>query len=323
MMGVALSYTRCFIHVDKLIALLCFALVLFISGCSKPTNDEESTEQMTNACLNGSASACSEGALRLVAERRDSDFELLYPNFTKTCNEIDTQGCHALAIIYSAGIGVIKDKKLAIELFHRACNSGHGEACFDEAHALGEAAGDEDISSAPWRPLLRSCARAHFSGCIVLSKKIFVDFPTEAMKNTSQYLHKMACSLGRSVGCFNYALAHDKADNDEFGRETSLSFYGKACEGGIIPACTNQGVLLLSKMDNEESKSRGITLLERGCEENNSFACFNLALSHNKNSNRSRNISLANKYFEKGCKLGNAESCTNLGNHFLLGHGGE
>ena len=229
----------------------CYALgMMFKKGDGTTVNYQRAGQLFDWACTAGHTGACR--ALTTVAAfdakaGGDAADELVA--LDRDCEERDDWGaCTRLGMmLHGPGDAASAEVDRARELFRKACNGGHAEACHNlgTSYLHGDAAPDD--------------------------------------RQTGQRYHERACKLDHSGSCLRLAMEHLSGALLERDLARSIDYMQRACDLGIEPACEQVQLMRTTEAppDGEEAmKARQLELLKR-CNEMDIGACMSLQQLNN------------------------------------------
>lgn len=115
----------------------------------------------------------------------------------KACDGNDNTGCFNLAVSYDLGEGVTRDNIKAYELYKKACELNHPNACYVVGGYFGNGTGKDEQTALKY--FIKACKLGEWSACNNAGAILFnQDKTQDALK-----CFKKACEHGDEWGCKN------------------------------------------------------------------------------------------------------------------------
>ncbi len=228
--------------------------------------------------------------------------------FSRMCESGSAYGCYWIAARLMSGLGGLpKRPKQGLELMKRACDGGHGPACYSVA--LRQA--DESKKRAL---LQRGCK----GGCPDSCEELKHAADTSSELATA----RKACLKGRAVGCYTAAkklMEVTLANVNSLPRrqKRAVAYLTKACQMKHGPACTGLGDCYASGKGVLEDDKRAARLYDRGCKLGDPQGCSNLALAHDLGEGVKEDAPRAMALYDKACRARLLSACESLGERHL------
>jgi uncharacterized protein len=240
-----------------------------------------SSALFARACDLGMASGCRRYAALLRSGRvnRPHRQHLIDRLLRRSCGGNDAKGCFALGGRMATRHKLFK----AATAFGRACQLGHGEACFRRGGLLRRGVGPQkDMLASARLAFERACQLGHSKGCLRNARMLATGRGTslrrsESLRKALEQLQR-ACELGSGAGCFRGGMWLRK---------------GRAGAPDILRA--------------EAMLSKALKLNRRDCEQSRPEGCTRLA-----HQVRLGLGMFSYPAFKKACKLGSVMGCVAL-----------
>jgi len=263
----------------------------------------------------------------------------LKSRYKNKCDNDDALACERLAILYSNGSGVTKDKFKAFNLYKKSCHLGDGWSCGMVAKSLktGEGTNKDLISATDY--YVKGCDLNDSSACdnagiqylqaigvsknLSLAEKYFkkaiglknnfsasnlaVVYKEQGRFKESNQLYKQECDKGMSVTCHNLAYSY-KQDKKYY---LAYSYYIKSCDLNFSQACVQATKLIFDKKEGVPyNKEKMLALSEKACKFKEVVGCSWLGYLYSKGIGTSVDKNKSQKFYKKACDLGELKSCT-------------
>jgi hypothetical protein len=137
--------------------------------------------------------------------------------FEQGCGSGSGEACVGLALMYSAGEGVVEDQARAVALYRQACDGGYAIGCNNlGVHYANGQGVEKDLARA--KPLFdKACDGGAARGCSGLGDMFSHGLGVEKDENQALAFYRRACDGGDPPGCngLAYALAERGERLDE------------------------------------------------------------------------------------------------------------
>ena len=180
---------------------------------------------------------------------------------------------------FEDGTGVPKDDGRAAELYTKACDGGHAQACARLGVLVSESRGvawDEAREEALYT---KACDGGYIQGCFDAGRVFEFGLRVRGPdKKRAQAFYTKACDKGHTDGCARLGFLFlgplpMSPDRDEARAAALLT---KACDNGHAEGCTSLGKLFQYGRGVSKDEARAATLYTKGCDGGVIVACFNL-----------------------------------------------
>lgn len=174
-------------------------LIFCTFGYANNIDKNEFLSSQKYMCEDGDGEACGVIGAIYSMEEFAKEYEVNLDYFTankylkKACDKNDNSGCFNLAISYDLGQGVSKSSKTAYELYKKACELNHANACYIVGGYLG---GNEDKALDYF---IKACNLKEKNAC---NNAGAIFFNQDDTQQAIIYFNK-ACELGDDWGCKN------------------------------------------------------------------------------------------------------------------------
>ncbi len=228
----------------------------------------------------GSAGSGSAGAGSAAAQVGGKASAKVAQQFDDKCVAGDQEACRNLAVLYSEGIGVVKDAGKAAALFGQACNGGNLAACNQIALALTEGMGVAKDPAKAIEIYERTCTGGYALACRNLGLMFRDGRGVPADLERAAKLLEQACISKAPFACTNAgdldamrAGMGDAMSNAETHFKQMIAHYKRGCDDGDPTSCRQMGIAYLQGRGLPKSTTAAGVWLERGCRAKDSVAC--------------------------------------------------
>lgn len=197
--------------------------------------------------------------------------------FTIGCEGEISDACTNLGVLYEDGVGVQRDRVLAMFLYKRGCDGGDSRGC-NRREALRE-------------PLQREMAALSVDSASPLR------------------FAELRCRIGSPQDCTILGYYYQRGFGLDPDPATAALWFSRACEGGDASGCTFLGHLFWQGAGRNVDRVSAIQLYERGCHGGHAEGCILLGLIHEHGIGIEPSPAAAANWYRKGCSNGSADSC--------------
>lgn len=204
-----------------------------------------------------------------IRAAENGDFATAFSNFDKTCKQGNLDGCYNLALLYSAGQGVMKDIRKAEQLFADGCNKGDAKSCNNLGYMYDHAKDGitQDYPKA-FKLYKKSCDNKDMAGCANLGAMYHYGKSVKINLAKAETLYKLSCKEF-GFGCFNYGLMYFKKGNSK----TAVEYFAKACEKNHSGGCLSLGAMYIKGDGVEKNLNTAKSLFSKACDLKNEKGC--------------------------------------------------
>jgi len=211
------------------------------------------------------------------------------PMLQEECGKDQILSCYLLATALEQGKGGKPNKKEALLIFEKLCESVELPASF-ACRSAGK--------------LWKNGVNREISPNGKKAKRLFLK---------ARKIEEKLCEEGNYPTCYNVGIAWRDGEDDLENKVQARRFFEKACSGKHGDGCTSLGVLLYSGEGGDEDKVGARTYYSKGCELDSEYGCLNLGYLWKEGIGGLQNYEEAVKCFRKAAELGSAEALYNLG----------
>jgi uncharacterized protein len=155
---------------------------------------------------------------------------------TKGCDELITEDCTTLGIIYYEGKGIAANPTRGIEIFRSACLNDSARACIKLAD-LYHAAVLNDDPAAEAVLYTRGCDAGANRGCLGAGRAYVDGRGVERNPAFASKFFTRVCERGNAEACLELARLYDRGDGVKKDTIRAMGLYTKACQLGLGEAC--------------------------------------------------------------------------------------
>ncbi|MBU1221478.1 sel1 repeat family protein [Myxococcota bacterium] len=239
-----------------------------------------------------------------------------YNYFSKKCREKQGESCMYMGRMLSEGRGVKRDRKEALKVFKKWCESGHHEGCIWQ----GKLHEEDGFHARAFQLYKDACTAAEGLGCLfggnllVEGKKLKKD-PRRAAE-----MYTTGCEKGENNCCNVLGKMYQKGiDGDKPDFNLSVKFFEKSCQGRIMESCRLLAYIYETGRGVEQNFKRAGLLYDMACVMGEPIACANLGYLYEKGFGVKPDPVKAFKLYEMSCKKGEMTACNNLGHMYHSG----
>ncbi len=155
------------------------------------------------------------------------------------CDHKHANSCVDLGFNYERGQGVLKDDKLAIKYYKKACKLEAGLGCNNLAIAHRNGLGTKASDKKAVEFFKRSCKLNYMGGCNNLGFMYEKGRGVTADIEKAVKLYRQACDGGDMLGCSNLGVMYELGTGVPKDTNQAARLYRKACDGGNSNGCKN------------------------------------------------------------------------------------
>ncbi len=219
--------------------------------------------------------ACAALGLALLGDsegRRDA--RLARSMLTDACPEGEPSGvgCDALATIYRDGVGVQRDRTLAVRYYDRACNEGVATACWNRGTLLLEGVGVKRDDVAALGDLEAACQGGLARGCMdaaALLERGTADIAKDVGR--ASRLYTAACQGGDAMGCLGAGRILETTAQPDFA--AARTAYAAAIAAGNVESHRHLARLLWEGLGGKRDKGAAREHTANACQAGDLLSC--------------------------------------------------
>ena len=251
-------------------------------------DDKEKLKLLIAGCTNGDTELCIEQSMKMLNTEEYKDAIV----FLHTgCDEGDLQSCAILGNLYYAGLGVVKDLRLALTYSELACKNNI--------------------------PL----------GCVIEGLVYFDNQETDSQKTIENKkkafdLFEKACLNDGPVGCQQLALMYDNGEVVEQNFSKAIEYYDLACQSKQLGrSCVRMAQLYNRGQGTKQDYKKAAHGYQIACSQGLTDACNALGKLHTMGLGVDKDDLIAAGYFLYACEKGDPEACGSVGYMYENGLG--
>ncbi len=233
---------------------------------------------------------------------------------TGTGTELYAHACRTWALMaYFGEAGGVKDLKVALAAFTRACRFGEPDTCGYLGSLVAETGGSLEPVLAVME---QACTDHHEHACIALGNQLTAS-QRETDRRKAYEVFTAACTRKSDDGCLRQAdlLADGWGITKDVAKAEGI--YRARCDEGRAAACFGMGRLYEAQGHPDDA----LRMHARACDGGWADACSSVGFAYYTAHGARWDVAAAAKYFEKACELGSAAGCTNAGDVYRYGAG--
>lgn len=264
----------------------------------------------------------------IIYKHNHSDFESLIKELYSTNKNLSDEYCKKnqcdtfiyanLEYMYSNGIIIEKNKKLAYKYYKKIYNGNNKDRQL--LLSMYVVADKEHRDSTKVIDLLKeSCNKKDVNSCVVLGGLLYEGILIKQNKLKAKNIFENACTDGNAVACGALGYFFDYGEIVQQDKEKAKNLYEIACSGKDYNGCTSLAYLLALGDGVKKDLKMASSLWKNNCTTVNPIACYNLGILYLTGEGLKQNHQKAIALFTKACDNKSADACLVLGNAFYYG----
>lgn len=250
------------------------------------------------------------------------------------CERGNAASCRKAANDYSEGMGVARDRKIALELAVKSCDGGDKGGC--SMREWVRITLDKNKANEDWQRSYNlwdeNCASGDAMACLLYGNALFRGNHIEKNVPKAVSLFKRACDAGFDPGCNNLGVRYLEGEGvDKKDPLKAASLYQRACDGGNKIACSNLADIQEGGQHAADGKpdfKAAVASYKKACDFGNGSSCLRLARWHwvgfkheptkfEMAADKEAGVAFA----KRGCKFDEGAACGFVGNSYANGEG--
>ena len=325
-------------------------------GRAGPTSAERALALFERACASKSSVGCNAaGDAYRAGSGTAADPNKATALFERACTgtgeELFSGACKSWGMMaYFGEVGGVKDVKVALSAFMRACKYGepdtcgylgtlvtetggkletvlevmeqsckdnHEHACLALGNQLAASTSESDRRKS-YEVFSASCGRKSDDGCLRQADLLADGWGITKDVAKAESLYRARCDEGRAAACFGMGRLYEKQGH----ADDALRMYARACDGGSPDACSSVGFSYYTAHGVRWDVAAAAKYFVKACELGSSFGCTNAGDVYRYGAGAPLDHKKAFAHYEKACRPGDPTGCAGIGHYLATGEGG-